>query len=228
MAARAIDIEAHAARREAFLDAAQLLIQTKGYEETSVQDILDQTGSSRGAFYHYFASKTALLEAVVERTVERALSSVRPLVNDQALGAVAKLEGLFRGLGEWKLDRTELMRALLRVWESDENALMREKTRRATLAGFTPLLAAVLRQGADESVFDVSCPDEAARILVAAMTGSREGVVRLFLDDAFGESALRTLENMMRANEEAFERVLGVEAGSLVLFDRDAVRRWFA
>ena len=76
---RTVDTEAHAVRREAFVDAAQRLMQAKGYEQMSVQDVLDELGASRGAFYHYFDSKTALLEAVVTRTVDTALASVIPV-----------------------------------------------------------------------------------------------------------------------------------------------------
>ena len=61
--ARTVDTEAHAVRREAFVDVAQRLMQTKGYEQMSIQDVLDELDASRGAFYHYFDSKTALLEA---------------------------------------------------------------------------------------------------------------------------------------------------------------------
>ena len=68
--ARTLNPAAHAVRRDAFVDAAQRLIQAKGYEEMSIQDVLDELGASRGAFYHYFDSKAALLEAVVERMVD--------------------------------------------------------------------------------------------------------------------------------------------------------------
>ena len=64
--ARTVDTGAHAVRREAFVDTAQRLMQAKGYEQMSVQDVLDELDASRGAFYHYFDSKAALLEAVVD------------------------------------------------------------------------------------------------------------------------------------------------------------------
>jgi AcrR family transcriptional regulator len=53
----------HRQRRDTFLDAAQRLVQTKGYERMTVQDVLDDVGTSKGAFYHYSDSKQALLEA---------------------------------------------------------------------------------------------------------------------------------------------------------------------
>src|SRR5690349_6754698 len=99
----------HAVRRDAFLDAAQRLIQAKGYEQMSVQDVLDELGASRGAFYHYFDSKVALLDAVVERMVVAATDAVAPVVTDPALTAPEKLTRLFAGIQRWKTERKDLM-----------------------------------------------------------------------------------------------------------------------
>ena len=79
---RTLDPAAHAVRRDTFVDAAQRLITVKGYEEMSIQDVLAATGASKGAFYHYFDSKAALLDAVVERMVEQASVVVAPILED--------------------------------------------------------------------------------------------------------------------------------------------------
>ena len=63
--ARTVKAEAVAAKRKEILDAAQRLVFTKGYEQMSVQDILDEIRISSGAFHHYFDSRRALLEALV-------------------------------------------------------------------------------------------------------------------------------------------------------------------
>jgi AcrR family transcriptional regulator len=68
--ARTVDQVAHALRRDEFLDVAQRLLETKGYEQVSIQDVLREVGTSKGAFYHYFSSKQALLDAVVQRVAE--------------------------------------------------------------------------------------------------------------------------------------------------------------
>jgi AcrR family transcriptional regulator len=69
--ARTVDPAAHAVRRDVFVDAAQRLIQTKGDERFSVPDVLDATATPKGAFYHYFDAKDALIDAVVERLATR-------------------------------------------------------------------------------------------------------------------------------------------------------------
>ena len=58
------------ARRGELLAASEKLFYTKGYENTSVQDILDAVGFSKGGFYHHFDSKLAVLEAICQQRAE--------------------------------------------------------------------------------------------------------------------------------------------------------------
>src|SRR2546428_12809276 len=74
--ARTVNATRHMVRRDAFLDVAQRLVQAKGYEAMSIQDVLDELEASKGAFYHYFDSKQALLEAVVERIAGGAIAGL--------------------------------------------------------------------------------------------------------------------------------------------------------
>lgn len=52
------------------LDAAYELFVEQGYENTSVQNIIDRTGLSKGAVYHHFESKERILFAVFRKVAE--------------------------------------------------------------------------------------------------------------------------------------------------------------
>ena len=90
--ARTVNATLRTVRRDAFLDVAQRLVQAKGYEAMSIQDVLDELEASKGAFYHYFDSKQALLEAVVEHFAEVAIADLAPVLNNPNLPALRKLE----------------------------------------------------------------------------------------------------------------------------------------
>lgn len=53
-------------RRSEILDVAQRLFYLKGYDQTSVQDIITEIGIAKGTFYHYFNSKLELLDAIID------------------------------------------------------------------------------------------------------------------------------------------------------------------
>ncbi len=181
MAPRAVNQQSHGARRDEFIDAAQRLIQTKGYEQLSIEDVLAETGASKGAFYHYFGSKQALLEAVIDRMVEAGIATVSSVVSSPDLSAVEKLHRYFSTLASYKAERKEFLFAVIGVWYSDDNAIVREKFRREVVRLVTPHFAAIIRQGVAEGVFTLTHPEEMARVVLSLMLDTGDEAGQLFL-----------------------------------------------
>jgi AcrR family transcriptional regulator len=225
--ARTLNPEVHAVRRDAFVDVAQRLIQTKGYQQMSLQDVLNELEASRGAFYHYFDSKAALLEAVLDRMTDAGIAAIAPLVSDPTLPALEKFRRVFSGIASWKNQRRELMLAVLRVWLSDDNAIVREKFRKDTVARMVPLLATIIRQGKDEGTFSVASPEDTARVLWSLMQGAQDLASELWIARQAGSIAFDVVEPTLAAYPAAFERILGIPAGSVRLADDATLRLWF-
>jgi AcrR family transcriptional regulator len=225
--ARTLDLEAHSLRREAFTDAAQRLIQTRGYEQLSLQDVIDEVGASKGAFYHYFSSKETLLEAVIERMTDAALEVMTPIANDRELTAIAKLQLVFTTLAAWKGERKEFFVELLEVWLSADNSVVREHFRRGVTVRILPLFTTIVRQGAAEGSFTPTSPDGAAAVLVALMLGLNELATQLFLARQAKTVTFDEVVTTLAAYTEAFERVLGLPAGSWATLDDSTLHMWF-
>jgi AcrR family transcriptional regulator len=225
--ARTLNATRHTVRREAFLDVAQRLVQTKGYQAMSIQDVLDDLESSKGAFYHYFDSKQALLEALVERFADEAIATLEPVLSDAGLPAPRKLEAIFAGIARWKAERKELVLAIIEVWNSDGNAIVREKLRRLTERRLVPLLTPVIKQGIDEGAFAAGSPSETAMVLVWLMQGFQQQATDLFIARQAGTVSFEVVRRAVAANTEAFERILGARQGSLTMTDEPTLRFWF-
>ena len=78
------------------LDTATRLFLQKGYDETTLQDIIDATGLSKGAIYHHFASKEAILIAVVDRMGDFNSAVLAEIRDRKGLTGAEKLRELFR------------------------------------------------------------------------------------------------------------------------------------
>jgi AcrR family transcriptional regulator len=225
--ARTVNATLHGVRRDAFLDVAQRLVETKGYEAMSIQDVLDALEVSKGAFYHYFDSKQALLEAVVERFADGAMATMAPILSDPKLAALEKLEQVFAGIAGWKAERKEFVVAIIEVWNSDSNAIVREKLRRMTMRLMVPLLSAVIRQGIEEGVFKVVSADETATVLLSIMLGFQEQATHLFVARQANTIPFELVERTVAGYTAAYERILGIPNGSLTLADRATLHFWF-
>ncbi len=64
------------ATRERIVAAASELISARGIAETSIDDVLERAGASKGQLYHYFEDRAALLHAVVLHNADAVLSFV--------------------------------------------------------------------------------------------------------------------------------------------------------
>ncbi len=224
--ARIVNETEYAVRRNAILDAARRLVATKGYEQMAIQDILDDLRISKGAFYHYFDSKSALLEAMIERLGEEAEPLFLTIVGDPQLSALAKLQRIFITVGRWKTAQKPFMLELLRVWYTDENAIVRQKVHAIGVQRVAPLYATIIRQGIAEGVFTTSYPEQMGRIVMFLLQDLADALAGLLLAVEPHPDDLRRSERIVAAYTDALERVLGCPKGSLVLMDDGMLREW--
>lgn len=225
--ARTRNAETHAVKRDAFVEAAMRRISASGYEALSIQDVIDDVGASKGAFYHYFGSKGDLLEAVVNRITEGILEQLAPIAEAPRLTGVQQLQAVFEAGGRLKSSRKELMVALLRPWYADANVLVRERVNHATIAVLTPLLARILARGRADGTIAVGSPEATAGIVLAMLVASGDTISRAFLDRLEGRTTFDQVVRTIRAFDEAIERILGLPAGSFRLMSDDLLQFWF-
>src|SRR5215472_1404116 len=138
--ARIIKEEEYAGKRNAILDVVQRLVYSKGYEQMTIQDILDDLQISKGAFYHYFDSKPALLEALVERMEVEVEKLLLPIVHDPEVAALQKLQRFFDTINQFKTARKDFLLALMQSWYKDENAIVRQKMTMRGIKHIKPFL----------------------------------------------------------------------------------------
>jgi AcrR family transcriptional regulator len=234
--ARILKEEEYATKRNEILDAAQRLIYSRGYNQMAIQEIIDQLQISKGAFYHYFGSKQALLEAIISRSVDQAMQLLLPLVEDPGLPALEKMNLFFSSSGQWKIQQKELMLALLRIWYADENALLRQKVQAESIRRMSPLLTQIIQQGIREGCFSTPFPGQSGEVVFTLLLGFGELNAGLLLELGLGqlppESRPRQAELLQQildntaAFTSAFERILGAPPGSLEIMPPDLLAQW--
>jgi AcrR family transcriptional regulator len=223
---RSVKAHEYAEKRNAILDVAARYITTKGYEQMTTQDILEALQISRGAFYHYFESKQALLMGLVERIGEQAEQLVLPVVSDREMPAQDKLLRFFAVLDQHKRENLDLVLAFLRVWYADENALFRHKLYLARIKRLAPWLSQIIREGVAEGVFTTPYPDQAARIIVSLLEDLGYATAEVLLVEEGEGRAFPRIAQISEATADALERVLGMKPGCLRQSWSEDLSRW--
>ena len=78
------------------LEASYRLFMEKGYEHTSIQDIIGQlNGLSKGAIYHHFKSKEEILDAVTDRITQGVEERLMTIRDQKGMTGREKLKRIF-------------------------------------------------------------------------------------------------------------------------------------
>lgn len=213
-------------RKQELLDCAIGLFATRGYEETSINQIISALGISKGAFYHHYSSKEDLIEALAERAARMAADRARDVLEDPSLDAFERLSVFLSLMRASKIEAAPELNAAFAVIFQPGNSALYERSQAATAAVVRPILARIIAEGVADRTFDTSDPDEAAEIIIHLM-GSVRGLVgelcQTGSSDHLDDTVARLLKRMAFL-ATVVDRILGIPEGSIEFVDETVVQ----
>ena len=157
------------ATRQKLLDAAVRLFAEHGYQGTSVEDVAEAAGFSKGAVYYNFDSKDELFEALVEANIALLVSSLESAL-DEAGTIDEKLKAAQRALAEREASGRGLFELEVLI-----QAMRDRKLRKRVAHGYSRMrdaIAALIdQQFAVANVEPPLPPDDLAVAIIAGSLG---------------------------------------------------------
>ena len=150
--------------RNFILETAFRLFIEKGYERTSIQDIIDQLGGlSKGAIYHHFKSKEDILTAVCERMTDESNQLLLDIRDRPGLTGQEKLKLIFRA----SLDRPVQDQLFTLAPNFSKNPSLLYAVLRETVDDAAPhYILPIIRQGLADGSIATECPEELAELVM--------------------------------------------------------------
>ncbi len=207
------------ARRDELLLTAERLFYTKGYEKTSVQDILTEMNFSKGGFYHHFDSKLSVLEAICEMRAGEICEQAKQAAAQAQGTAVDKLNAAFHDSAILTSGNSGFVSLMIQVAYREDGALMREKMKACQLESMQPLLEEILREGMEEKAFFIADVQAYAQLLLRLYLVFTDEIAFLLAREDREEALMDELLAKLNAYRTAIERTLLAPFGSIVLFE---------
>ena len=204
-------------RRDQIIEAAERLFYEKGYEQTSVQDVLDALSLSKGGFYHYFQSKIELLEAVCRRQSVRDAEEMTAAVARQE-GAVARLNTLLKYCGLLRADRMEFALLVLRVGYLGGSLQLRACLREGLMEAALPMMREIILEGMAENVFFTRFPDDIGELILQLFATITDELAMLIASGA-PENQMGDMLTRLETYRCSVETLLGAPFGTITLCD---------
>lgn len=151
-------------RKQELLKIAYRLILSKGYEETSIDEIIAEAQIAKGTFYYHFKSKEEMLEALINQMITEQSERARqflaaPLPIPQKTVAIITS---FRPAQ----DEMTIQNALNRK----DNIVMHEKINQRVIDEAVPILSEVVKEGVAEGI--LSCDNIKERVRMTLIISS--------------------------------------------------------
>ncbi|MCD6329684.1 MAG: TetR/AcrR family transcriptional regulator [Candidatus Cloacimonetes bacterium] len=220
-------VKKHEARKNEILDVAQNLFYTQGFDQTSINQIIDQVGIAKGTIYHYFKSKYELLDAVVERLIKQMKDAIQPILTNEELSAIDKFNMTFKIIGQMKFERKEFMLELLRVMNRDENVILHQKMVTRSIDYIAPILAQIIKEGIQENSLNCEYPDEVATYILGLSGYMNRYFTKIIIEIQEGREDIEVYMIQLKGLERVIERMIGAERETLSLADETLVRKFF-
>lgn len=205
-------------RKKEFIETAIELFQTKGYERTSINDILKAINVTKGAFYYYFSSKEELLDAIIEYLTHEMQTLTKVISHNENLSSVAKLENIFHDSNQLRKDNALMYRQLYDLQRKDENAYIAKKFMQNILNTNVKYIQAIIEQGMEEGIFNMTNPKEMAELYIRMTSLCKEKIAEVITDPAFEEDCkanIKKINDLIIFYQITIERALGASNGTL-------------
>ncbi len=147
-------------RKQALLKIAYGLFISRGYENTSVDDIIEAAGIAKGTYYYHFESKEQTLEEVIGMMIDQEAEAARQVLRSDA-PVPLKIAGIIASLRPGQ-EELPIEGALMKP----ENALMHAKIKRRLLETVLPLLSEAVEEGIAQGIFACDNIPERVRMLL--------------------------------------------------------------
>lgn len=145
------------------LDTAEQLFVEKGYDHTSLQNIIDKTGLSKGAIYHHFASKEEIFYHVCDRIGQRNVEVLSKVRDDPGLNGLEKLRTIFKT--SLQPERQAKMFSMM-PYLLDNARFLAIEIRNVFQEAIPGFVEPIIRQGVDDGSIRTDHPRELAEAMM--------------------------------------------------------------
>jgi AcrR family transcriptional regulator len=189
-------------RKAEFITTAEALFLEKGFENTSVDDIVNRLGVAKGLFYYYFDSKEDLLVAITGRILDEVQSTISSAMERKDATAMEH----FKALIPSNLCINARSKLLIAYFRQERNQAFHHLMEERATAFLVPAIERIIRQGIEEDVFHTDYPHEAAIALMAVLQSLRGAVP--------GPDRKDWSTRLTTISQEMAERILDAKPGT--------------
>ena len=207
-------------KKAELIQTAEQLFCRNGYEQTSVQEILDILNTSKGSFYHHFPSKEALLEAICCQRADAVAADTEKRMGEGG-NILERLNTCLEGLIPLNGERITFLLMLLPVFDLPEGRSVKFAYQNSLTNVFHPMLTSLLEEGHREGTLFCPHPAVQAQLTLLLLNNLWGTICEKIIQAEKMREAIDLSENLEFLNQSrtAIEKIISAPFGSVKLLN---------
>ena len=201
------------------IEAGARVFDKKGYENASLQDVLNETNMSKGGFYHYFSTKLDLLRDIYSLRVESWYNETMEKIQSGGKGALQKLKMTLSMLNMLEKNSPRLPVVLSKLHMAEEDPTVKEMVRKLTVETVAPFIGRILAEGNEQGVFFVRRTEETAIIITLLSLDINDESIKTLTEGRADSASVEKTIDLLVAYRESIETLVSAPYASLSIFN---------
>lgn len=207
-------------KKQEIIQTAESLFCRNGYEQTSIQDILNQLHTSKGSFYHHFVSKEALLETICLKRAEQSLDNILKK-SEESQSATEKLDILLTAMIPLHDEKLSFIMMLLPIFILPDGKSFKSSYCDSLRIIFHSVIRDTIDEGINAHEMICENSDVLSDIIISLTNQLWVSMCDIIIknETESKETDLSVLLHITEQYRNSVERLLSVRYGSIILID---------
>ena len=188
-------------RRQEIVEISRLLFEKNGYEDTTVQDIINGANIAKGTFYYYFKTKKEVLNEVTKEISSNMYNFIKSIADSTSYNVADKLKMIFVSGYKHQIIGSNIMSAI----HGSENRELQESLNIYYINIITPLIAKIFNQGCQQKLWSNEISIQQAQIIF--------GGTQFILDSGLFNYSVDERRSFITELAQLVEHVIGADRG---------------
>ncbi len=147
-------------RKRELLEIAYRMFLERGYENTSIDEIIARAGIAKGTYYYYFESKEATLEAVIDMMINKEVEKANEVIA-ASMPTPQKMVAVI-----YSFRPIEDEQVIADALETRANIVMHDKVNRRIIEAAVPIITEVVKEGISQGILNCTNIEERVKMLL--------------------------------------------------------------
>ena len=200
------------------INSAYEIFSSKGYEKTTISEIIKQAECSKGGFYHHFKSKEEILEVIVSNYIDTLLKLFKDIVSNEKDSFIVKFNSIFKVINQYKLNQIKEWSKVNNLFHFIGNDKVLRQLEKQFKIATTRTYLEIIRFGKEQEVINVEYPELVAELCTREILWIYEAAWKFINDENYYKDE-DMFEKLLNFSQNLIRYALGLRNQEVELKD---------